>query len=80
MVVVISHYPIHFMGFSQALTEALLQVRSDLVETAQKTLEGQARQEIQDANIQQLVDKKTSDLQVITPSTVGELVFQCVLL
>ena len=48
----------------QALSEALLQVRADLVETTQKTLEGRARQEQQDANVQQLVDKKTSELQV----------------
>ena len=48
----------------QALSEALLQVRADLVETTQKTLEGQARREQQDANVQQLVDKKTSELQV----------------
>ena len=51
-------------SFLQALSEALLQVRADLVETTQKTLEGQAKREQQDANIQQLVDKKTSELQV----------------
>ena len=51
-------------SFLQALSEALLQVRADLVETTQKTLEGQARWEQQDANVQQLVDKKTSELQV----------------
>ena len=49
-------------SFLQALSEALLQVRADLVETTQKTLEGQARREQQDANVQQLVDKKTSEL------------------
>ena len=48
----------------QALSEALLQVRADLMETTQKTLEGQARREQQEANVQQLVDKKTSELQV----------------
>ena len=53
----------------QALSEALLQVRADLVETTQKTLEGQARQEQQDANVQQLVDKKTSELQVCDITT-----------
>ena len=51
-------------SFLQALSEALLQVRADLVETTQKTLEGQARREQQEANVQQLVDKKTSELQV----------------
>ena len=51
-------------SFLQALSEALLQVRADLVETTQKTLEGQARREEQEANVQQLVDKKTSELQV----------------
>ena len=53
----------------QALSEALLQVRADLVETTQKTLEGQARREQQDANVQQLVDKKTSELQVCDITT-----------
>ena len=52
------------LSFLQALSEALLQVRADLVETTQKTLEGQARREQQEANVQQLVDKKTSELQV----------------
>ena len=48
----------------QALSAALLQVRSDLVETAQQTVEGQARQELQEANVQQLLDKKTAQMQV----------------
>lgn len=52
------------LSFLQALSEALLQVRADLVEMTQKTLEGQARREQQEANVQQLVDKKTSELQV----------------
>ena len=52
------------LSFLQALSEALLQVRADLVETTQKTLEGQAKREQQEANVQQLVDKKTSELQV----------------
>ena len=48
----------------QALSQALSQVRSDLVETARKTLEGEASREIQEANVKVLVEKRTKGLQV----------------
>ena len=48
----------------QALSQALLQVRSDLVETAQKTLEDHDRHGMEEANVQELVERRTSELQV----------------
>ncbi len=42
----------------QALSEALLQVRAELVETAQRTVRGVAEEE------RQLMEKKTTQLQV----------------
>lgn len=48
----------------QALSQALLQVRADLVETAQKTLEGEARKDVVETNVYHLVGQKTQELQV----------------
>lgn len=48
----------------QALSQALLQVRADLVDTAQRTLEGEAAREMQEANVKLLVEKRTHQLQV----------------
>ena len=48
----------------QALSEALLQVRADLVETAEKTLMGESAKEEQEGNIHHLVEHRTSQLQV----------------
>lgn len=39
-------------------------MRADLVETAQKTLEGEAGKEELETNVQQLVSTKTQELQV----------------
>ena len=47
----------------------MLQVRADLVETAQKTLEGEGEKDIQEANVRQIVERKTSDLQVLLDTT-----------
>lgn len=48
----------------QALSQALLQVRADLVDTAQRTLEGEAAREMQEGNIKELVEKRTLKFQV----------------
>ena len=48
----------------QALSQALLQVRADLVDTAQRTLEGEAARESQESNVKELVEKRTQKLQV----------------
>ena len=49
---------------AQALSQALLQVRADLVDTAQRTLEGETAREMQEANIKELVEKRTQQLMV----------------
>jgi hypothetical protein len=48
----------------QALSQALLQVRADLVDTAQRTLEGEAARETHEANVKELVEKRTQQLMV----------------
>ena len=58
-------YIFFFTFFSvQALSQALLQVRADLVDTAQRTLEGEAAREAQETNVKELVEKRTQQLQV----------------
>lgn len=39
-------------------------MRADLVETAQRTLEGEAAREMQESNVKELVEKRTQQLQV----------------
>lgn len=48
----------------QALSQALLQVRADLVDAAQKTLEGEAGKDQIETNVHQLVNQKTQELNV----------------
>lgn len=42
----------------------MLQVRADLVDTAQRTLEGEAARETHEANVKELVEKRTQQLMV----------------
>ena len=42
----------------------MLQVRADLVDTAQRTLEGEVAREMQESNVKELVEKRTHQLQV----------------
>ncbi len=53
-----------FIPPTQALSQALLQVRADLVETVQRTVEGVADRERQEINVKLLVEKRTTVLQV----------------
>ena len=53
-----------FISPRQALSQALLQVRADLVDTAQRTLEGEAARETHEANVKELVEKRTQQLMV----------------
>lgn len=48
----------------QALSQALLQVRADLVDAAQKTLEGEAGKDKIETDVHQLVSQKTQELNV----------------
>ena len=57
--------------YMQALSQALLQVRADLVETAQKTLEGEAGKEEIETNVHHLVSQKTQELQVSSSSSIS---------
>ena len=50
----------------QALSQALLQVRADLVDAAQKTLEGEAGKDEIEASVHRLVAQKTEELNVRT--------------
>ena len=55
---------LHLFLSLQALSQALLQVRADLVDTAQRTLEGEAARETHEANVKELVEKRTQQLMV----------------
>ncbi len=48
----------------------MLQVRADLVETAQRTLEGEEKRASQEESIRQLVLHKTQELQVVHSSKI----------
>lgn len=48
----------------QALSQALLQVRADLVETAQRTLEGEVERGKKEENISEVVSRRTQQLEV----------------
>ena len=61
----------------QALSEALLQVRADLVETAQRTLEGEDERAAQEKSIRELVTSKTQQLQVKGRQHVGSILYDC---
>ena len=60
----ISIISVIFISPRQALSQALLQVRADLVDTAQRTLEGEAARETHEANVKELVEKRTQQLMV----------------
>ena len=49
---------------AQALSEALLRLRADLVETAQKTLENEVGNQESESNIQHLISQGTAELRV----------------
>lgn len=56
-------FPSHSLGI-QALNEALLQVRAELLDATQKALLGHTHHEVKEVNIQKLVQKRTSELEV----------------
>lgn len=64
---------IYTMFLMQALSQALLQVRADLVETAQRTLEGEVAREMQESSIKELVEKRTQQLQVCLKCTMTQI-------
>jgi centrosomal protein CEP290 len=48
---------------NKSLSQALLQLRADLVATAQQSAESKARDALEAVNVQQLIDAQTSELQ-----------------
>lgn len=48
----------------QSLSQALLQLRADMVETAQESAKAHASEQEQQINVQALVDKETKKIKV----------------
>lgn len=49
----------------QSLSQALLQLRADMVETAQESAKAHASEQEQQINVQALVDRETKKIRVL---------------
>ena len=52
------------LSLSQALNEALRQVRAELLDATQKAILSHTHQEVTEVNLQKMVQKRTSELEV----------------
>ena len=59
--------------FTQSLSQALLQLRGDLVDTAQQNAKANASEQEQQLNVQKLIDKETKRLKEVLEETQNRL-------